>query len=50
MEEELVEVGDSRFYTIAKDQDIMLMIVLTQHVHHASISLCLIMKWKIVLC
>lgn len=43
-EEDLVEVRNNGSTTILEDQDIMPVIVPTQHVRRASISLYLIMK------
>ena len=49
VEDEMDEVMDSWYAIITKGQDIMPMIVWTQHVHHVCIVACLIMRWKIVL-
>ena len=48
-EEDLVEVADNWFATIALDQDTIHAIALIQRVYRASIARCLIMIQKIVL-
>jgi len=50
VEEDLAKVRDIWSAIIAEDQDIMLTIVLTQHVCRVSISLCMMMKRKTILC
>ena len=49
VEEDLEEVKDRWYATIAKGQDIMPMILQTQRAHHICIVPCLIMRWKIIL-